>query len=92
MEEIHADAEVGQFNTILGVNLRNLQLEFNATTFVYEPNVATNTVFWCYLTRIDDFKVTRGQEWYSRTNGIFSQSGQSAFTNLVTTINNDLTA
>jgi hypothetical protein len=83
---VHAQQEVGQFDTVIGVNLRPLQLEFSATTFAYEPRTNDSTVYWCYLTRIDDFRVTLDQDWFERKGDQFSESGANVYKALVANI------
>ncbi|MDD2769197.1 MAG: hypothetical protein PHT19_10715 [Methylococcus sp.] len=83
---VHAQQEVGQFDIVIGANLRQLQLEFEATTFAYEPRTDDSTVYWCYLTRIDDFKVTLGQYWLQRKGDQLTESGANAYNTLVESI------
>ena len=83
---VHAQQEVGQFDTVIGVNLRQLQLVFGATTFAYEPRTDDSSAYWCYLTRIDDFKVTLGQEWFKREGDRLSESGPNAYSTLVANV------
>jgi len=76
IDQIHAQNEVGQFDSVIGSALRNLEIKFKATNFVYEPSTEGSTIFWCYLTRIDDFKVCLGQDWYERKLGVYTESSE----------------
>lgn len=60
IDQIHAANEVGQFNGVIGAGLRGLAFEFSSTTFAYEPGDPGINVYWCYLTRLENFKVTLG--------------------------------
>jgi hypothetical protein len=60
LSDYEADGILGQINA----NLGELQIEFEATTFRAEPIVdlgADFTQYTCILSRIDAFKLTRGQ-------------------------------
>lgn len=88
---IHADQEVGQFEAIIGGSLRKLKLEFSVTNFTYEPRSNINTIYWCYLTRIDDFKVTFEQDWFKREGAQLTENRQGAYADVVTAIVTGLT-
>lgn len=60
LSEYEAGGILGEINAHLG----ELQIEFDATTFQVEPTVdlgADYTQYTCVLSRIDAFKLTRGQ-------------------------------
>lgn len=86
VEKIHAKDEVGQFDTLIGKSLRGLEISFKATNFIYEPSAQDESVFWCYLTRIDDFKVSLDQDWYERKLGKYSESSKGARNTIIAAI------
>lgn len=86
IDTILAQNEVNQFDTIIGAQLRGLELEFQVTNLTYEPRSNENCVYWCYLTKIDDFKVSLGDEWYERKDGNFTESGAGARENIVAAV------
>lgn len=86
IDQIHAQNEVGQFDSVIGSALRNLEISFKATNFVYEPSTQDTSVFWCYLTRIDDFKVCVGQDWYERKSGVYTESSAGARNTIIAAI------
>lgn len=86
IDTIHANNEVSQFDSIIGAPLRGLDLTFKVTNLSYEPRSAGNSVFWCYLTRIDDFKVSFGERWYERKDGVLSESAPGVRENIVADI------
>lgn len=59
-----SDYEAGGILGEINANLGELQIEFDATTFQVEPTVDLGgdyTQYTCVLSRIDAFKLTRGQ-------------------------------
>ena len=56
------DREVAQFDQLIGPSFRGMLLDIKVTTFLHEPRSTGSDVYWCYLTRIDDF----GIEWNGR--------------------------
>lgn len=86
IDTIHANNEVNQFDAIIGAPLRKLDLTLNVTNLVYEPRNAGNSVYWCYLTRIDDFKVSLENMWYERKDGTLTESEQGARDQIVASV------
>lgn len=86
IDQIHAKNEVSQYDSIIGKALRNLEISFKATNFVYEPSTQETSVFWCYLTRIDDFKVCLDQNWYERKSGMYTESSNGARNTIIAAI------
>ena len=91
VDQIHASQEVGQFNAVIGAGLRGLEFEFSLTTFAYEPGVPGNNVYWCYLSRLEDFKVTLAGNWFSRTGNTLAESIPNALADTVAAVNLALT-
>ncbi len=86
IETIHAAGEVTQFDAIIGAPLRGLEVSMKVANLVYEPRTAATNVYWCYLTRVDDFKVSLGAEWYERKDGTFTESAPGAAQIVITAI------
>ncbi len=86
IDQIHSQNEVGQFDSVIGNALRGIEISFKVTNFVYEPSTQDSSVFWCYLTRIDDFKVCLGQNWYERKSGVYTESAIGARHSIITAI------
>ena len=91
IDQIHAAEEVGQFDNVIGAGLRGLQFEFTSTTFAYEPGIPTDSVYWCYLTRLEDFKLELNGAWFKRTGATFEESAPGALANTVAAVNQALT-
>jgi len=86
IDTIHANDEVNQFDTVIGASLRTLDLTLKVSNLVYEPRNTENSVYWCYLTRIDDFKVSLGDSWYERKDGRLTESEAGARSNILNSV------
>ena len=82
-KHIRASKEVSQFDTIIGSGLRPMQLEFDTTTFAYEPWDGDLAAYWCYLTRIDDFYIALGNHWFKRKKSSLEESKPHGYKNVV---------
>ena len=57
LDSFNLDREVGQFDKIVGANLRQLSLELKVTNFTYVPRNGGADDYWLFLTRLDEISV-----------------------------------